>query len=347
MTTVLIIEDDQVLRENTKELLEVNGYLVHAAPDGKKGVELALSRAPDIILCDIIMPELDGYQVLEILTRKKLTQNTPFLFLTAKTELADIRRGMNLGADDYITKPFEEEDLLLAIESRLAKLQLHKARNGQGSTGINPSTLGSLEQLKSLIREKGSLVEFSCKEILYAEGEKARYTYLLQEGLVKIYKVDDWGKEIIIDIMKEGDFVGISLFSSSLCAEAATALQKGSAYRIFNTRLKEILVENPSVLLELTSQLSQDLSDLQDHLLGAAYSGVLKKTAQAIFHYAIKMKKAPGDLITVSRGDLAKIAGISTESFIRSLALLKEEKLVEIEGRNIKILDLRRLEHVQ
>ncbi len=113
--TILIIEDNLELRENTAEILELAGYEVGLAENGKVGAKKALQLKPNLIICDIMMPELDGYGVLNILSRNPDTSLIPFIFLTAKSELTDIRKGMNLGADDYITKPFDETDLLEAI----------------------------------------------------------------------------------------------------------------------------------------------------------------------------------------------------------------------------------------
>ena len=124
MKKILLIEDDVTVRENTAELLELSNYEVVTAPDGKKGVDKAKEEIPDIIVCDIMMPELDGYDVLTRLSEDSETKGIPFIFLSAKTEHKDVRRGMDLGADDYLTKPFEEEDLLSAIESRLAKVEI-------------------------------------------------------------------------------------------------------------------------------------------------------------------------------------------------------------------------------
>jgi Response regulators consisting of a CheY-like receiver domain and a winged-helix DNA-binding domain len=121
MTRILLIEDNPEVRENTTEILELAGYNVQTAPNGKVGVELAQKQNPDLIICDIMMPELDGYGVLHILNKRNEIAGIPFIFLTAKTETADIRKGMNLGADDYLTKPFEETDLLNAIEARPRK----------------------------------------------------------------------------------------------------------------------------------------------------------------------------------------------------------------------------------
>src|SRR4051812_20977154 len=105
MKKILLIEDNAGIRENTSEILSLANYSVITAENGKVGVELAQRERPDLIICDIMMPELDGYGVLHILGKKDDTASIPFIFLTAKTEKTDIRKGMNLGADDYLTKP--------------------------------------------------------------------------------------------------------------------------------------------------------------------------------------------------------------------------------------------------
>src|ERR1051325_9023790 len=124
MKSILVIDDNQDIRENTAEILEMGGYKIFTAENGKKGIELALKEKPDVIVCDIMMPELDGYGVLHLLRKNPESQNIPFIFLTAKTERSDFRKGMEMGADDYITKPFEDIELLNAIETRLKKAEI-------------------------------------------------------------------------------------------------------------------------------------------------------------------------------------------------------------------------------
>lgn len=104
MKVILVIDDNTDIRENTAEILDMSGYRTLTAENGKKGVELALKEKPDLVVCDIMMPELDGYGVLHLLRKNPKTQFTPFIFLTAKTERSDLRKGMEMGADDYITK---------------------------------------------------------------------------------------------------------------------------------------------------------------------------------------------------------------------------------------------------
>ena len=154
MKTILLIEDDTSLRENTAELLEFSNYKVIKAPNGKIGIEMATYKIPDIIICDIMMPQVDGYQVLEALSVNIKTHHIPFIFLSAKTERQEIRKGMNMGADDYLTKPFEEEELISAIESRLAKLMLLK-KNQQKQPNKETNCIQSLKELRQVIHNYG------------------------------------------------------------------------------------------------------------------------------------------------------------------------------------------------
>jgi CRP/FNR family transcriptional regulator, polysaccharide utilization system transcription regulator len=118
---ILLIEDNKDMRENTAEILELSRYEVLTAKNGKEGVEIAQTKKPDLIICDIMMPMLDGYGVLHMLSKNTETANIPFIFLTAKAERSDFRKGMEMGADDYVTKPFDDVELLNAIERRVLK----------------------------------------------------------------------------------------------------------------------------------------------------------------------------------------------------------------------------------
>lgn len=127
MKTILIIEDQPDMRENIATILEMEGYAVLEAADGRRGLETALEEKPDLILCDVMMPGMDGHQVLDALRRQPFIAGTPFIFLTARGEKHDLRQGMNLGADDYLTKPASASDLLDAISARLEREQKRRA----------------------------------------------------------------------------------------------------------------------------------------------------------------------------------------------------------------------------
>ena len=122
---ILIIEHNPAVREHLKTILELSDYECLVTDNGVSGVQMALKEGIDLILCDVMMPQLDGFGVLNILSKKSATKHIPFIFLTSKSDHEDFRRGMNLGADDYLTEPYQADDLLHVVEMRLEKSMLH------------------------------------------------------------------------------------------------------------------------------------------------------------------------------------------------------------------------------
>ncbi|MBI1839580.1 MAG: response regulator transcription factor [Verrucomicrobia bacterium] len=149
MNTILIIEDDSQTRENLQIILEMEGFQTATAANGRIGLDMARQHPPDLVLCDVSMPELDGYGVLKGLRAHESTNAIPFIFLTARGEKREVRDGMNLGADDYLTKPLDAEDLLAAIQTRLARQRAFQA------SGATPdfSSAKPLEALSLTPRE--------------------------------------------------------------------------------------------------------------------------------------------------------------------------------------------------
>jgi CRP-like cAMP-binding protein/CheY-like chemotaxis protein len=351
MIKVLYIEDDAVLRENTAELLELSGFNVITAPNGKIGIEKAKSELPDIILCDIMMLGIDGYGVLEALSKDKQTQIIPFIFLSAKTERQDIRKGMNLGADDYLTKPFTEEELVSAINSRIAKIKILKEE--QDKSISNDETrevdeIKNLNELKEYINDNGEEFNYNLGDYIYREGKNSNLIYLIKKGIVKCYKHDELGKELTTALFKEDDIFGYTSFTENLpYQETAMAINEVKVVGLSKAEFNTILATNHNLAFELIQQLSNDLFDAKEQLLQLAYSTVNKKTAATILKFAKKLNKNPEDPIRISRTDLASVAGIATETFIRTMSDFKREGLIEIEGRNIKVLNINKLELIK
>jgi CheY-like chemotaxis protein/CRP-like cAMP-binding protein len=345
MNKILLIEDDIVLRENTAELLELSNYRVITAANGKIGLELAISILPNIIVCDIMMPELDGYGVLESLSHNENTKHIPFIFLSAKTERKDVRKGMDLGADDYITKPFEEEELLSAIESRLAKAEILKdLRVNENVKQVEEPEMKSLNDLKNFFDDKGKTINYSKGDVIYVEGQNSNNIYLISKGFVKCNKLDEQGKELTTALYKEDDLFGYTSFTENMpYQETATTIKNSVLISISKNELKNVLKGNHLITLELIQLLSNDLTGVKDQLLQMAYSSVKKRTAATILKFAEKLNHKPEDTIRISRNDLASVAGIATESIIRTLSSFKDMGIIEIEGRNIKILDINKL----
>ena len=127
MTVILLIEDHPDMRENIATILQLSGHAVLTAKDGRDGLQTALEEMPDLIICDVMMPEIDGHEVLRAVRLEPAIASTPFIFLTAKGEKRDHRTGMNLGADDYLTKPVSAEELLAAVRTRLQRETLRRS----------------------------------------------------------------------------------------------------------------------------------------------------------------------------------------------------------------------------
>jgi DNA-binding NarL/FixJ family response regulator len=144
MKTILIIEDDAGLRENLRDILRLEGFTAWEAADGATGIALAGGHRPDLILCDITMPGADGHAVLAALKQNPATAGIPFVFLTARSEHADVRRGMNLGADDYLGKPVDIDDLLTAVKARLQRASEHREASRKIRLPVAPGELQAL-----------------------------------------------------------------------------------------------------------------------------------------------------------------------------------------------------------
>lgn len=128
MKKIFVIEDDEALRENLISLLDVEGFQTHFSETGKEGIELIKEFLPDLILCDIMLPDTDGYQIISELKTHPQTRNIPFVFLTARAEMKDLRSGMNLGADDYLTKPYDANELINVVNTRIAQHNLNEEK---------------------------------------------------------------------------------------------------------------------------------------------------------------------------------------------------------------------------
>lgn len=136
MKKILVIEDEEPVRTGIKDLLEIKNYRVFTVESGAEGLKSAKENLPDLIICDIKMPGMDGYEVLKRISKEEILSSIPFIFLTAKTEMSELRYGMNLGADDYITKPFMATDLYKAVEVRLNKSERVKKKSSSSKVTV-------------------------------------------------------------------------------------------------------------------------------------------------------------------------------------------------------------------
>lgn len=346
MTKILIIEDNPDLRENTGEILTLAGYNVVAAANGKVGVEMVQKEHPDLIICDIMMPELDGYGVLHILSRKPETAAIPFIFLTAKTEKTDIRKGMELGADDYLTKPFDDTSLLNAIESRLRKYSFRRKTYESNASGLEDFIRDAKNalNLKDLGKDK-KVKLFKKKAEIFSEGETPSSVFFIKSGNIKTFKAHQEGKELITNLYKENDFFGFEpVLEDAEYKESAVAMQDSEVVMITKADFLALLSSHPDVSASFITLLCKKVEEKERQLLNLAYSSIRQRTAEALLR-TLPMKDDEGS-VSMSREDLARIVGTASESVIRVLSEFKDEKLIEVDGSRIKIIQPAKLEKV-
>lgn len=351
MKKILLIEDNQGMRENTAEILELSSYKVVTAENGKEGVRLAMSESPDLIICDIMMPEMDGYGVLHALSKNESTARIPFIFLTAKAEKSDHRKGMEMGADDYLTKPFDDMELLNAVEVRLKKSEQLKSSMSRNADGI--------DQLFAHIQKPGDIVgladkrklrTFKKKETIYQEDVFPAGIFFLNKGKVKTVRINTEGKEFITALIGEGEFFGYNpLLEEQAYSDSAVALEESEIYIIPKDDFFALMHNSREVSGAFIRMLSNDVKEKEERLLHIAYNSVRKRVADALLllkqRYSNDASKPFS--MAISREDLANLAGTAPETVIRTLSDFREEGIVEIKGSSITLKEAARLEKMK
>ncbi len=346
MKKILLIEDNEAMRENTAEMLELAHYEVVTAENGKVGVELAKREAPDLIICDIMMPELDGYGVLYYLSKDPVTASIPFIFLSAKAEASDVRKGMNMGADDYLTKPFEEMDLLSAVEGRLRRSEALQKDYQPGEEGLS-AFLADARGIAALneLGEDRKTRQYQAKEVVYREGDYPNYLYLLKSGKLKTIRTDHYGKELVIGLVSDGEFFGYNaILEGTDQRETTVALETAEVLLIPRNDFLTLLESNRDVAVRFIKLLAGSVKAQEERLLQLAYAPVRERTASALLELYERFVIDSGqDEIRISRDDLAAMVGTATESLIRTLSDFKDADIIRVKGRSISVVSPEKL----
>jgi len=348
--TILIIEDNLEIREGTQEILDLTGdYNVIVAENGKLGVELAIKHHPDLILCDIMMPELDGYGVLYMLNKFENTVDIPFIFLTAKSERSDMRKAMEMGADDYLVKPFDDIELLNAIESRLRKRD--RMLSAKGPNGF--LSLDDQEQqyiLDELVKEARVKV-FKKKQLIYEAGDNPIFLYYVLHGKIRTFLYYQDGRELSTGIQIENQFFGYeSILLNDKYSDNAATLEDSEIALIPKDKFYELLYKKPTIANKFIELLSGNIKEKEEQMLGFAYDSVRKRVANTLVQVALKSADSELQdevLIRISRDDLAALAGTANETISRMLADFKDEKLIVKEGNAIRIFSVEKLKNIK
>lgn len=351
MKKLLLIEDNFDIRDTTADILMLAGYDVQTAENGKIGVEKAKQFLPNIIVCDIMMPVLDGFGVLHILSKLPETAHIPFIFLTAKSDKTDVRKGMTLGADDYLTKPFEETDLLDAIKSRLKKNEILKKEYSKNISGIKAffDEVSQFTEFKDLSKGK-ELQPFLKKTVIFKEGTRTNNLYFIESGKVKTYKTSETGKDFITGMYGPGDFIGYMslLGNDNKYNETATVLEDAKICSIPKEDFTKLIYGNKLVSNTFINMLSNNLLERETQLVEIAYASVRQRVAKALIDLYNKEKTLDKKNIKISitRDDLARMIGAAKETAIRTLSEFRDDNLIVIDLKNIILKDVEMLERI-
>jgi len=288
---------------------------------------------------------------LHMLSKNPETASIPFIFLTAKAEKSDHRKGMSMGADDYLTKPFDDMELLGAVEVRLKKSEQLKAKYSRNLEGLN-EFLQEAQELSDLVKlsDKRKIKTFKKKDVVYQEDAFSAGIFFLNKGKVKTSKINEDGKEFITALVSEGEFFGYGALLEELpYSDTAVALEESEICMIPKEDFFSLLFNNRDVASAFIKMLSNNVKDKEDRLLHLAYNSVRKRVAEALLLLKERYEDGKKEIFSmaISREDLANLAGTAPETVIRTLSDFKEEKLVEVKGSTITLLNAEKLKKMK
>ncbi len=342
MRKILIVEDSLPIREIIAAILALSDYIVLQAENGAQGVEMAKKELPDLILCDILMPDLDGFAVLRILSKNRATSAIPFIFLSSKNDTEDLRLAMNLGASDYLIKPVEKNKLLEAIEARLQrKASFESEAESVELLSKSPGALKSEIKVDFInIFQDAKVKTVTRKEKIYQENDYANYVFFLEAGKVKCFKADAYGKEYVTGIYFANETFGHSpILTGNEYSETAIALEDSRLMLLPKRTFLQVMRTNAQFSLKFIDLLSHNIRENETKMLQLAYATVRERLAETLFRFRKENGLGDTELSGISRDDLASIIGTTKESLVRTLADFKREGSIETSGKDIFIRD--------
>ena len=347
MKTILLIEDNAFIRENTAELLELAGYAVRTAENGQLGVELALAAPPDLVVCDIMMPVLDGYGVLRRFNETPALGGIPFIFLTAKTERLDRRQGMELGADDYLTKPFDSDELLSAVAGRLRRFEHLKPDYNLHADGLHlflqdAAQAGNFTGLAADRQPR----PVPGQQRVYAAGDAATRLYFVHTGQVQTSQTSAAGEELITGRYQAGDFFGYrALLAGTAHPDTATATEDTLLLSVPAADFTQLLLRDPAVSRRFVRLLVGSAPAPPAPPTNDAGLALRRPLADILLHLHEQQRGlTPTDaLIRLSPDDLAALLGTSPETLGRALRELRQDGLVQATNDFVRVQQPERL----
>lgn len=348
MNRILIIIENRENRQYLNDLLSIASYNVIDAKSGIEGIQMATSAQPDIILCDLLMKETDGYEVLVALSQNAITSTIPFVFLSDELKKTYFRKGMEMGADDFICRPFDDAQLLNAIATRLKKheIQLEYFKSQQPNHSATPNFFQGKVAL-DLMREQSQIRKIKKKQVLFYEGDKVIGIYYIHKGAIKITKIAQDGRELTVRIHSAGDYIGLHrLYTEQNHSDNAEAMSDCEISILPLHEFESLIEHHPEIAAKFIKILSQESNQIEDHLIRIAYDSVRKRIANSLISY-FKTYCAEGQSIHLSRNELANISGTTPETVSRTLTDFENEGLIRKELSRIVIVQPQKLSNLK
>ena len=329
---ILIIDDEEIIRNNISKTLELAGYRTITVSNGREAVAIIHSQIPGLILCGDSISEMNGYLILHLLKRNPATQNIPFLFLTAKIELQLFRKGMGMGADDYLVKPCDDVELLNTVELRLKKNTPANEPAEMEIEGIVQHFNG--EQLTNHFLNGYDTHIFTKRQELYHEGKRPQKIFYLLSGKVKTIKTHPDGKEYITNVYTNGDFLGyIAVIENINYDDTAIVLENSEIVQIPRQDFIDILNQDATIATKFIQLAGNNAREKEERLINLAYSSLRKRIAVALLQLNKKFNPSniSGIPLNITRENFARYVGTATESVIRTMIDFRDEKLIDID----------------
>jgi CRP-like cAMP-binding protein/CheY-like chemotaxis protein len=345
---ILLIEDDPELAEQISHILGLAQYQVVHVRNGVEGVEKAIKILPDLIISEVLIPELNGYGVIQVLSHNEKTKGIPIIFISKKVSKEDIRTGMNFGADDYITQPFEVGDLLRAVEVRLQKRCASKVNTEEKSKSLSEKDVDFGPDGIQHFLENKPIKVIKKRDLIFMEGQSPGNLYWIKSGKVKNFRTNSFGKELITSIQGEGEFLGyLPLLKNSHYEESAEALEEVKLQTIPKAEFLSLLHSNHEFCLKLIELLSRELVEMEERMIDLAYQPVRQRVARILLYLGSQFEDwENSSTIHMSRKDISSIIGTAPETLNRMLAEFREEGLIDTNDNGLIIKDKRRLTKV-
>jgi CheY-like chemotaxis protein len=345
MKKILLIEDDEDFRASTVDILSLSNYEVQSCKNGKEGVQKSLSWKPDLIICDIILPHLDGYGVLRALRNSDYLKDVLIICISGHQEIEHYRKCMEFGADDFLLKPFSPTELLKAIETRFDRHAIHSEHlTTQSSTGRE-----KYDDILVKVLEGRPVVPGRKGSPMFEAGQTPRFVCYVISGMIRTIRFDYSGKELTTGIYTKGQFVGLSeALTGAPFMDSAIVLLNAELVLLPIVDFLQFASREPVFLSALVNQLASDLLSGNRLLLNLAYQDMRGKVALALIrlHQAYKLEDPQSTFVKQPRTIIASIAGVAKESATRTMIDFVDEGLVEVTPEGYRILNIERLERL-